>query len=262
MKGGVQVNRVKRLVWKVLFLLFGLSLWELIVHLELFNELFMPSLFDIFEVLISDTLSGDLLLRSGISIALVLAALAVGTLLSLLLSALSHYSQVMRIGISMLTSACHPLPGIALLPLVILWFGTGSLSIFLVVLHSVLWPMTVSLSAGFSSVNPTYLDIGKNYELSRPGILFRILIPASRSYLVAGVKIGWARAWRAVISSEMVFGVMGMYGGLGWYLFESRMFMDSRRMYAGLIMLICIGLVVEQGLLRHVDDGPRRGGTV
>lgn len=256
------MKRSLRAIWKVLFLLLGLFVWELIVFLGFFNELIMPSLIDIFSVLITDTLSGDLLVRSGISIALVLLALAVGTLLSLLLSALSHYSQVLKIGISMLTSACHPLPGIALLPLVILWFGTGPLSIFLVVLHSVLWPMTVSLSTGFSSVNPTYLDIGRNYELSPLAVLFRILIPASRPYLISGVKIGWARAWRAVISSEMVFGVMGMYGGLGWYLFESRMFMDSRRMYAGLIMLICIGLVVEQGLFRHIDEGPGRGGKL
>ncbi len=140
-----------------------------------------------------------------------------------------------------LTSIAHPLPGIALLPLVILFFGTGTASILMIVIHAVLWPMVINFNAGFSSVKQTYIDLGRNYEYGRMGIIRHILIPSSWVYVVAGLRIAWARSWRAVISAEMVFGVIGAYGGLGWYIFNKRVFMDTPGMYAGLLVLIIIG---------------------
>ncbi len=244
-------KRLEHILWIISFLL----LWEIIVSTGFISELILPSLKQVFLSLAHDLLQGTLLMRVGVSLALVFSGMILGTFLALILSIASYVSPVLASGVEVMTSIAHPLPGIALLPLVILWFGTGTLSIFAIVIHAVLWPMVINFNAGFASVNRTFLDIGRNYEYRRWGLIVHILIPSSWSYMVAGLRIAWARSWRAVISAEMVFGVIGIYGGLGWYIFNKRVFMDTSGMYAGLLVLIIIGLVVEDILFKRIERG-------
>ena len=139
----------------------------------------------------------------------------------------------------------HPLPGIALFPLVILWFGVGYLSIVILIIHSVLWPMVTNMLSGFRSLPEVFRLVGMNYQLGSPRFSLYILIPGSFPHLISGLKIGWARAWRALISAEMVFGAAGGMGGLGWFIFKRRVFMDTPGIFSGLIVIILIGMLVE-----------------
>ncbi|MCB8573749.1 hypothetical protein LJE06_21875, partial [Bilophila wadsworthia] len=61
--------------------------------------------------------------------------------------------------IDTLTALAHPLPGLALLPLIIMWFGTGSGAVTAIVVHSALWPVLVNLLSGFRSMPSIYEDI-------------------------------------------------------------------------------------------------------
>lgn len=76
-------------------------------------------------------------------------------------------------------------------------------------------------------------------------ITLEIRLKASLAYLISGLKIGWARGWRAFISAEMVFGAVGKHGGIGWYILTQRTFMNTAGLFAGMILVIVIGIVVE-----------------
>ncbi len=153
----------------------------------------------------------------------------------------------------MLVSVFHPLPGIALLPVLLLVFGVGTGPVLAIILHSVLWPLCVNMLSGFDNAEPLYPKIGRNCELSFFRFFLTVMIPASFSEILSGFKIAWARAWRALLSAEMLFGVSGGQGGLGWYVFNRRVFMDTPGMYAGLLMLILIGFVVETVFFRQLE---------
>ena len=66
-------------------------------------------------------------------------------------------------------------------------------------------------------------------------------------------SIGWAFAWRTLIAAELVFGVASGKGGLGWYIFESKNQLDIPEVFAGLLMIIVIGLVVENVIFRTIE---------
>ena len=68
------------------------------------------------------------------------------------------------------------------------------------------------------------------------------------------MKIGWARAWRALISAEMVFGAVGSKGGIGWYLLNQRTFMDTSGLFAGIILVILIGIFVEDVVFGAIES--------
>ncbi len=62
---------------------------------------------------------------------------------------------------------------------------------------------------------------------------------------MSGLKISWAFAWRTLIAAELVFGAASGRGGLGWYIFQNRNELYTDRVFAGLVLVIAIGLVVE-----------------
>ncbi len=94
------------------------------------------------------------------------------------------------------------------------------------------------------------MRVGQNIGLSGPRLVWGILLPAAFPYLLTGLKIGWAFAWRTIIAAELVFGVTGSKGGLGWYIYRNRFELNTAEVFAGLLTIIAIGLLVE-GLVFH-----------
>src|SRR5690606_33574985 len=144
-------------------------------------------------------------------------------------------------------------PAIALLPLALIWFGLGVSSIAFVIVHSVLWAVSLNVLTGFRSVPETLRMSGRNYGLTGVRYVTKILMPAAFPSILAGLKIGWAFAWRTLIAAELVFGVSSRAGGLGWYIFEARQQLLTAQVFAGLLTVILIGLFVESVIFRAIE---------
>ena len=173
--------------------------------------------------------------------------------MAVILSSLSILFKSFRGLVDTLVSIAHPLPGIALLPLIILWFGAGEISIIFIIVHSVVWPLVLNLLSGFKAIPKIYKQVGNNYGLNSFKIIRYIMIPASLPYFLTGMRISWARAWRALISAEMIFGAAGGKGGLGWFIFKNRVFMDTNGIFAGLIVIVVIGMLVEDLIFNKLE---------
>ena len=165
--------------------------------------------------------------------------------LAVLLTVLAVSSPWGRDVLTTLTSMFNPLPAIALLPLALLWFGLGRGSLLVVLVHSVLWPLALNTYAGFQAVPDTLRMAGRNYGLRGLRYALQILVPAALPSILSGLKIGWAFAWRTLIAAELVFGASSGKGGLGWYIFQNRNELYTDKVFAGLALVIIIGLLVE-----------------
>jgi NitT/TauT family transport system permease protein len=147
----------------------------------------------------------------------------------------------------------NPLPAIALLPLALLWFGLGNGSLVFVLIHSVLWAVALNTLSGFQAVSLTLRMVGRNYGLGGLRYVSGILIPAAFPTILAGLKIGWAFAWRTLIAAELVFGVSSGSGGLGWFIYENKNELNIPSVFAGLLTVIIIGLFVENFIFRIIE---------
>jgi NitT/TauT family transport system permease protein len=152
-----------------------------------------------------------------------------------------------------LTAMFNPLPAIALLPLALMWFGLGTPSLVFVIIHSVLWAVALNTLTGFRGVPETLRLSGRNCGLRGVRYVAYVLAPAAFPAILAGLKIGWAFAWRTLVAAELVFGVSSRSGGLGWYVFEARAEMDTPKVFAGLFAVILIGLFVESVIFRAIE---------
>ena len=142
---------------------------------------------------------------------------------------------------------------LALLPLALLWFGLGEGSLTFVLVHAVLWPMALNTHSGFMGVSETLRMAGQNYGLKGLRYVLLILVPAALPSILTGLKIGWAFAWRTLIAAELVFGVSSGAGGIGWFIYENRNQLEIPSVFAGLLMVIIIGLLVESVVFRTLE---------
>jgi NitT/TauT family transport system permease protein len=227
-------------------------IWQLYAGF-LDNPLMLPSFTDMLAALWDTASRGPLFARIAISMQVLLMGYAGGVVLAAVLTTLAVSSRFGTILLSTLTSMFNPLPAIALLPLALLWFGLGAGSIVFVLIHSVLWAVALNTHAGFLAVSETQRMAGQNYGLRGLPFVLRILIPAAFPSILAGLKIGWAFAWRTEIAAELVFGATSGSGGLGWFIFEARNQLDTAGVFAGLVTVVIIGLIVENLVFRTIE---------
>jgi len=254
-------NRNSRGRWRshILFLAAMLAVWELTARFSGVSPLLLPPLSRVMDSFWSDLGSGVLGQRIGFSLLIIFQGVTLGAAGALLLSAAvwSGGRAAARV-VDSLVAFLHPLPGIALLPLVILWAGTGRTAVLLIIVHSVIWPLTTNLTGGIRAVPEHLYDVSRNYRLGHLQTMAHLILPSTLPYLIAGLRIGWARAWRALIAAEMVFGAAGGRGGLGWYLFQQRVFMDTEGLFAGILVIMVIGVLFEELLFESLERSTLR----
>jgi NitT/TauT family transport system permease protein len=220
------------------------GLWEAAARWQN-NDLLLPGFVATAKAFYEGIITGELPGYVGVSLWVLVQGYAAGILGAFLLTSLAVSTRFGRDLLETLTAMFNPLPAIALLPLALLWFGLGKGSLIFVLMHSVMWPLALNTYAGFRSVPETLRMAGRNYGLGGVGLVFQILIPAALPAILSGLKIGWAFAWRTLIAAELVFGTTSGKGGLGWYIFQSRNELYTDKVFAGLAMVIIIGLLVE-----------------
>jgi NitT/TauT family transport system permease protein len=238
---------------RVLILVCLASAWEL-YGIYTANSILFPRFSETLVALWDNIAHGPLLERTASSLQVLLIAYVVGIALAALLVTFAVSYPIGQNLLTTLTAMFNPLPAIALLPLALLWFGLGQASLVFVIVHSVLWAVALNALTGFTSVNETLRMTGQNYGLRGARYVTLILIPAALPSIISGLKIGWAFAWRTLIASELVFGATSRSGGLGWFIYENRNQLDTPSVFAGLFVVIIIGLLVESVVFRLIES--------
>ncbi len=244
---------------RILFLLIVLGIWEYVARAKLLgprSELIFPSLETIGRAFIRNFVRGyagmSLWIYIANSMKLLLEGLFIGIVLAFILSGISAVNRTFSTIYNLMISICDLLPGVALLPVVIVIFGVKSGVIVFLVVHAVLWPMSRSILDGFMAVPMIYVEAGRNIGLKGFSLLTGIYLPASTAYIVSGLKVGWARAWRGLISAEMIFGIASC-PGIGLFINQMRTNMNNAEMYATLVVIIIIGVIVQYGILTPIE---------
>jgi NitT/TauT family transport system permease protein len=239
-------------VRKTLILIVLMVAWEVGAR-ALNNELLFPTFVATVDALIKGIATGDLLVKIWASLRVLLMGYGVGIALAAVLTAVGISSRIGTDFLETLTSMFNPLPAIALLPIALIWFGLGNGSLIFVLVHSVVWAVSLNTHSGFLAVSNTLRMVGRNYGLGGFSYVSKILIPAAFPSILTGLKIGWAFAWRTLIASELVFGVSSGSGGLGWFIYENKNQLEIPSVFAGLLTVILIGLIVENLVFRTVE---------
>ena len=179
----------------------------------------------------------------------VLAGFAIAVAIGLPVGILVGLSENIRNTFYPIIRFISPIPGVAMVPLAILWFGLGnSAAIFIIVMGSIS-PIIVNTFQGMQNVDRRLENVLGIMEASMMQRIRYCVIPSILPYVVAGFRLGLGMAWRVVIAAELV----GVPRGMGYVLSVSRNTADTA---ATLIVIITLGVVMilmEEVLFRVIE---------
>ncbi len=237
-------------------LAFGI-LWETAVRLGGINQLLMPPpsavLRRLFEMMgPGDGVTPDFLMLRHIAWTLfgLLAGFTAAALVSSAIGLLMGINRTVYAWLNPIISIFMVIPNIAVVPVLILWFGLGMHTVIIVVVTGSCFPIIYTAAAGVQNVPTKMIWAAQTAGASRRQILTTVLLGATMSYLIAGHKLALGRAWRAVIAGE-IFAATKY--GVGFMIYDARTFLDTEAMFAGLIVVGLIGVTLERFLFGFIE---------
>lgn len=238
-------RQMSPLARRMVIALLLLAAWQVAVMVSGVEPLLVPSPVDIAAALVEDTLSLEIVTSTAFTLRTLVIGTAVGMAIGLVLATIAVLWRAGHDLLTLLVSLLNPLPSIAILPLAMIWFGLTPTAIVVVILNSTVWPIALNADMGFRTISPTLQRAARTLGIRGLRMVWQVLLPAALPHLLSGVRIAWAFAWRTVVAAELVFGVAGGSGGLGFYINQSRYFLETASVFAGLVVISALGLLIE-----------------
>ncbi|GAA4106574.1 MULTISPECIES: ABC transporter permease [Actinomadura] len=170
---------------------------------------------------------------------------ALSIVIGVLVGALVSQFRILRRAFGSLITGLQTMPSIAWFPLAILLFQLSESAILFVVVLGAAPSIANGLIAGVDYTPPILLRAGKVLGL-RGLLLYRhLILPASLPSFVAGLKQGWAFAWRSLMAGELLV-IIGDTTSLGVLLSQARELNNTADMISYMIVILIIGIVIDQ----------------
>ena len=144
----------------------------------------------------------------------------------------------------------YPIPGIAWIPLAILWFGLGNTAVIFVVFIAEFFPLYFNTEAGSRNINPILIDAARCFGARRFTLLRRVILPASIPYIITGMRIALGGAWRMIVAGEM----LASQSGIGSVLIESRYQLRATDLMMAMILISIVGYATERLIVGTLEN--------
>lgn len=140
----------------------------------------------------------------------------------------------------------RPIPPLAYLPLIVIWFGIGELSKVLLIYLAIFAPITIATAGGVRNVDPVKLRAAQSLGATRSQLLRYIIIPSALPEILTGLRIGLGVGWSTLVASELVAATRG----LGFMVQSAGQFLATDVVMAGILLIALVAFVLEIGLRR------------
>src|SRR5881227_852099 len=224
---------------------------EATAHLDIFPRKLFPPLEDVVGALLRLTSTGvlphhllDTILRllAGFALAAV-AGVAIGFAMGRSRRAEDVFLPLVSIGAL--------IPGLAYAPLFLLWFGLGNTTAVLLVTFVSAFPIVFNTWTGVKAVKDIWLRSAQSMGADPQRLFRHVILPGALPYVLTGLRLGLAQAWRALVAVEMLAAVPW---GLGWLIFGAREFLNMDVMLAGVVVIALIGLTLEKLVFQRLEQ--------
>lgn len=239
-----------------------LVVWEAMARFGLIQPHVLPAPSKVALTAWKLTVSGSLLGDLGVSLIRAAVGFTIGGGIGFTLGILVGFSRTAEAVIDRSVQMVRAIPFLALLPLVIVWFGVGeSQKIFLVAL-GVGFPIYINTVLGIRQVDPKLLELGRVQGLGTRELIRRIILPGAMPSILTGVRFALATAWLALVVAETI----GSQSGLGFLAMDAREFLRTDVIVLTILIYAAIGVLadslarlLEKRLLKwHPNFGGKR----
>lgn len=240
-----RVDRLNsRLVLGLAGVIAALVLWEIGSRIGLIRELFFSKPSDVFlagiTALTQPRFWGDL----GVSSYELVVGFLLAVIVAVPLGMSAGYWRRLRYTVDPPINFLNALPQIALLPIIVIWFGLGAEAKIATVFIGVVFPVLIPTMEGVKSVDPKLLNVGRSLGASRWRTFVSVIAPATVPYTMAGIRLGFAGALTGLVTAEL----FAATNGLGVMISRASQTLQSDRMLFGVLLFTAAGVLGSEGI--------------
>jgi NitT/TauT family transport system permease protein len=227
------------------------GIWEIVALAGVFPRRLFPTLEEVASSFVQLTISGILPHHAIDTIIRLLSGFALAGIFGVTIGVLMARSRRAEDIFLPLVSICAPIPGLAYAPLFLLWFGLGNLSSVLLVGFVSAFPIIFNSWTGVKAVKEIWIRSAQSMGADDRRLFRHVILPGALPYILTGMRLGLAQAWRILVAVEMLAAVPW---GLGWMIFGARKFLNTDVMMAGIVVIAVIGLALENFVFRKIEN--------
>ena len=233
---------MKKLVKQGIVLILILGGWQWATMSGIWSAFILPDPTTVWSTFLAMLVSGELLAHIVVStqrvfIGFVISfgiAFVLGMIAGLKPSVTAYYDHVLEF--------LRHVPPLALIPILILWFGIDETSRIIIIVLTMFFPVYFNVRKGFLSCDDKLLEVGQMLNFTKLQQFFRIMLPSAIPNILVGMRVGLGFAWRAIIGAEMIAAA----SGLGFLIWHARQMSRSSVVIVGILTIGIVGILFDK----------------
>lgn len=226
-----------------------LAIWWAVTALQLISPLFLPSPWQVLQKLLTIAgpqgfMDATLWQHLAASLTRIAIALALAAIVGVPVGIAMGLSPTVRGILDPLIELYRPVPPLAWLPLVIIWFGIGETPKILLIYLAIFAPVVMSTLAGVKSAQQVRIRAAQSLGASRAQVLWLVILPGALPEILTGLRIGLGVGWSTLVAAELIAATRG----LGFMVQSAGEFLATDVVLAGIAVIAIIAFVLELGL--------------
>ena len=221
-----------------LFFLLG---WEVVTRAGWVESWFLPPPMEVFATLWSMIVSGEVPYHTAVSMGRAASGYLVAAAVGIGLGLLIAWSILIEDFFDPLIELIRPLSTFALVPILFLWFGVGDTSKVIIIFKSCFFPILLNTIAGIKGVDRKLILAAQSLGANGRQLWLQVLIPSALPVIITGLRISTAMAMMSLVGVEM----LSSDSGLGFLVIDAQRTFDTRRVFAGIIVLSAVGFSID-----------------
>ncbi|CCG88846.1 taurine ABC transporter permease TauC [Erwinia piriflorinigrans] len=230
-------------------LLVLLVVWWAVTRLQLIAPLFLPAPQQVWHQLLTIAsptgfMDATLWQHLAASLTRIVIALLAAVVIGVPVGILMGLNATLRGILDPLIELYRPVPPLAYLPLMVIWFGIGETSKILLIYLAIFAPVAMSALAGVKSAQQVRLRAARSLGASRWQVLWFVVLPGALPEILTGVRIGLGVGWSTLVAAELIAATRG----LGFMVQSAGEFLATDVVLAGITVIALIAFALELGL--------------
>ena len=215
--------------------------WQAASSLGWLSTRVLPAPVDVVTAAWTLSASGELWTHVKVSVGRALLGLAIGGGLGLLLGLLTGSVKFFETLLDSTIQMVRNIPALALIPLVILWFGIDETAKLFLIAVSVFFPIYLNTFHGIRNVDPQLIEMGRTYGLSRWQLYKEVILPGAVSSILVGLRFSLGLMWVILIVAETI----SAQAGIGYLTMNAREFLQTDVVLVGILLYALLGKLAD-----------------
>jgi NitT/TauT family transport system permease protein len=220
--------------------------WQLYVDLRDIPAIYLPAPTAIAEALWEMIRDGSIFANLAVTLLRIFAGFMLATVCGVTTGLLMGISRIFERVADPWIAALYPLPKISLIPLLIIWLGTGEAYKIVISAVTAFFPIAMSTYAGVRQVDKGLMKAAGDLGANRRQIQLNVVLPAAIPSIFSGLQLGMGVTIILVVAAEMIGG-SGQSGGMGYLLIHAGQVMETEKVFASLVVHTLMGAFIIKG---------------